>query len=261
MARYNKFMEKGNGQDISELMYLTGINNKNLKFFDEGGAYLPVYELDTDPYEFLRQAEMDYERGGLSSEINSITNSKRAIHCQTDQAIYTLGYTPHRDYRKNIDLLEKLGIVTPRIIKKVSDSRNLLEHEYKKPSEEQILEALDLAYLYVYSIKPLLHNITGDFILANGDERIDIFNYRRYISFSTDKRGSKLSCEICAFEIIKQSKERNLPLQSKLLKGIYISSDSSIFSEIMHILVDNSRGFNPNKSIERLLLHCNEETS
>ena len=254
-------MEKKIGQDFSELISLTGINNKNSIYFDDGGSYLPVYEVDTDPYDFLVQAEKDYEMGGLSSEINSITNSKRAIHCQTDQAIYTLGYTPHRDYRKNIDLLEKLGIVTPRILRKVSDSRNLLEHEYKKPSQEQILDALDLAYLYVYSIKPLIHNITGDFTLANGDEKIDDNNYRRHILFSTDERGSKLSCEIRAIEITKIPDEKDLVGQRKLLKSMNIYSNSSIFCDIMHILVDKSRGYDPSKSIERLIMQSMEKST
>ncbi|MEA2075447.1 MAG: hypothetical protein U9O85_06905 [Euryarchaeota archaeon] len=45
--------------------------------------------------------------------------------------------------------MQKGGIIAPQILKKINDKRNLLEHEFKKPSLEQVEDALDVATLFI----------------------------------------------------------------------------------------------------------------
>jgi hypothetical protein len=47
------------------------------------------------------------------------------------------------------NLLRDIGFAAPRILKRVNDSRNLLEHEYAIPPESEVEDALDLATLFI----------------------------------------------------------------------------------------------------------------
>ena len=242
-------------QDLIRLFHLTNINIDNAIIIDEGGSYLNVHQLDVDPFEFLRQAENDYEIGGASARLNSITNSKRAINSQTDQALYTFGYRPTRSRINDIEKLNQLGIVIPRILKKVSDCRNLLEHQYKRPTEDQIAEALDLAYLYVYSIKPLLHNVSGDFTIANGDELIEEDLYGRHILFSTDDYKRPFSCHVRAVKIVEPPSSGKTFGKNELLGETYLFPKNGFFSNIIHILVDKTRGVDLDISLNNFILN------
>ncbi len=103
------------------------------------GSYSLSYDLGISPQEFLSQAENDFESGGGSARLNAISNAKRAISSQLDQALFCLGFTPTRmDTRKKLRLFGDLGFVAPRILKKVSQARNLLEHEYRAPTKTRV---------------------------------------------------------------------------------------------------------------------------
>lgn len=144
-----------------------------------------MHELEVDPYEFLLLAEEDLERGGSAAEINAITNAKRAIVAQMDQALLTFGYPAIPwNIPKKIETLKSLGLVTPRILRRVSSTRNLLEHEYRRPSIADIEDAIDLAALFVASIKPILTFFGDNFMLGNSDEQTDDFSFEQELEFS-----------------------------------------------------------------------------
>ena len=76
-----------------------------------------------------------------------------------DQALLSFGYPSTKwNIPKKIEALQGLGLITPRILTKVSGARNLLEHEYRRPQKNEVEEALDLASLFVTSIKPILQD-------------------------------------------------------------------------------------------------------
>ena len=41
-------------------------------------------------------------------------------------------------FPKKIEALTRLGILAPRILNKINRTRNLLEHEFTKPNDEQV---------------------------------------------------------------------------------------------------------------------------
>lgn len=117
-----------------------------------GGGGFEMTELKTSPVEFLTLAEDDFERGGLAALVNATTNAKRAIVCQLDQLLISFGYQSLRwNVPKKIERLRALGLLAPSLLRKVVDMRNILEHEYATPEFEKVVEALDIASLFVMS--------------------------------------------------------------------------------------------------------------
>ena len=109
-------------------------------------------ELKTSPIEFLTLAEEDFERGGLAALVNATTNVKRAIVGQLDQLLISFGYPSLRwNVPKKIERLRALGLLAPRLLRRVVDMRNILEHEYATPDLKEVEEALDIATLFVMS--------------------------------------------------------------------------------------------------------------
>lgn len=170
---------------LVELARLLQLDPKRVAAIPSGGGGLSMHRLDVDPYDFLVLAEEDWERGGLAAELNAITNAKRAIVAQMDQALLSFGYpaTPWK-VPKKIEILQSLGLVAPRILRRVSSARNLLEHEYRRPAAKDVEDAIDLAALFVASIKPVLTLFGDEFYVGNADEQIDTFAFERQLSFS-----------------------------------------------------------------------------
>jgi len=139
--------------DLKRLVNQVGITKENARKLVEGGGLSPSHSFDIEPEDFLERAEEDYQQGGTSASLNSITNSKRAIYSKMDQALAWLGFDATRlKVLKKVELLGSLGFVTPRILKRVTTPRNILEHQYVRPTTEEIEEALDLAALFTESI-------------------------------------------------------------------------------------------------------------
>lgn len=106
-----------------------------------------------------------------------MSNAKRAIDCQTDTFISAIGLSPKdltkqlgkdvidnlRQFISNTEqplkfrVLESLGIVTPAIVSRVRRIRDLLEHQYKKPSTSAVRAAIDVSSLYVSACEGALN--------------------------------------------------------------------------------------------------------
>ncbi len=146
-----------------------------------------------DPEDFLEQAERDYELGGVSARVNAITNAKRAIRCQIDKLLTSFGFDVSRmKIQQKVKLVQRMGFVAPRIIQRVDQARNLLEHQYKAPSMRKVEEALDLATLFVEACGRNLHLFEGEFNIGNEDDHISTtvctFRNELSIDFLDDKK-------------------------------------------------------------------------
>lgn len=154
---------------LPQLIELIGLDLESCRVDLEGGSH-SMPEMDVSPTTFLMQAEDDHRQGGVSSRLNSITNSKRAIVCQMDQALLAFGYKPLRwKIPKKIEVLNGLGVFAPSVLRKVSSARNFLEHEYVAPTNEQVEESLDLAALFVFSTKSLMSPFSDEVSLYSHD--------------------------------------------------------------------------------------------
>lgn len=136
-----------------------------------GGGFT-LLQMQTSPMDFLSLAEDDFQCGGLSASVNATTNAKRAIVCQLDQLLTSLGYPSGRwNVPKKIQKLQTLGLLAPGILRRVVDMRNILEHEYLTPDEASVEEALDIAGLFVMSVSAMFNPFDDElqFSFYDGD--------------------------------------------------------------------------------------------
>jgi len=157
-------------QELRDLIQMLGLKKDEVVADGEPGGRILNHQFDVSPEEFLLQAERDFEAGGNSRRLNSLTNSKRAIEAQVDKIIFGVGYDPRTiAVRRKWELLKEIGFITPRILMRVNDSRNKLEHRYESPSDAEVEDALDLATLFI----ECGNRGVGSFLLGNRDEYRD----------------------------------------------------------------------------------------
>lgn len=160
----------GASQDLRKLVELLGLKRGEVIVEGEPCGPNLHHEFDASPEQFLIQAERDFETGGNSRRLNSLTNSKRAIEAQVDEIIFGVGYDPMRmAVKKKWELLKEIGFITPRILMRVNTSRNNLEHRYVSPSDAEVEDALDLATLFL----ECGNRGVGSFSLGNANESRD----------------------------------------------------------------------------------------
>jgi hypothetical protein len=192
------------------------------------------FEFEIAPHQFVAQAALDLQSGGQAALFNSITNSRRAILCQMDRVIGGLGFPVHKTSTKNkTELLRFLGLPTPNILRKVGQTRNELEHEYKLPPRDKVEDALDIALLFVHALDRHLETFWGDFYFGNEDEQIeDEFEFRRHISFHYDPEKKELTAS--ASQHISKSK-RKFPWSRKPLGECVLTSADPIYKHCIRL--------------------------
>jgi hypothetical protein len=216
------------------------------------GTFL-YHDFDVNPEDFLDQAEEDYEHGGNAALLNAITNAKRAIRSQIDRVVYCLGFDAKSiKIVRKMELLRELGIVAPRILRKVDDARNLLEHEYKSPSIQDVEDALDLAALFVEATNRSIDPMGCEFRIGNEDEYIQssdsCFLNELFFVFEPEEKRFRISGV------------HNTPDESEVLgvKGIpirtvYVSNDDPMYLPIlrMAIIIDKNREHRTDIAVEK----------
>ncbi len=105
---------------------------------------------------FLQFAEKDLQSNYSHNIINALSNAKRALDCQIDTLLIGFGYyknskSKNWSFIQKINLIKDLGILAPRVLKKINNTRNLMEHEYVKPEKEKVEDFLDITSLFLAS--------------------------------------------------------------------------------------------------------------
>lgn len=136
------------------------------------------FDFDITPDDFLRFACQDFENKNNRGIVNAITNAKRAIDCQVDKFLASIGYGPNaglpqnvKDYIKQYSMFNKhvniperlklvraLGVAPSNLISKIRGIRHLLEHQYKLPAEAQVAEAIEIATLFIGAVDNVLNS-------------------------------------------------------------------------------------------------------
>lgn len=175
-------------EELKRLAQTIGLRRESAAKLVSGGRGLSG-SLQIDPCEFLQQAEDDLEAGGSSARLNAITNARRAIQSQVDQILLCFGFQPNAlKTRRKLSIFADLGFVAPRMLRRVSDARNLLEHEYQSPTQSQVEEAVDLASLFVETTQRYITVFEGDFCVGNEEDQLDSFNFSKQLDVSYDGR-------------------------------------------------------------------------
>lgn len=126
-------------------------------------AHPKIYDITAR--DFLNFAIEDSKGDDVRSRVNALGNVKRAIECRMDTILryYWLHVKSEKenwDFPMKSSVLQELGIIAPRILKKINRKRNQLEHEYLEPSRDDVEDALDVAILFLGYTDRLMHTPT-----------------------------------------------------------------------------------------------------
>lgn len=112
------------------------------------------YSTDILPAEYLTFAEKDLRSGGVRGRVNALTNAKRAIDCELSAILGALKIPEPWNFPDRLERVQELGLAAPRILKKLSQLRNVLEHRYYNPTLHEVEDAVDVATLFLETMKP-----------------------------------------------------------------------------------------------------------
>lgn len=235
MNNGGKFLE------TKEFFKLIDLDWDNIILEQDGGLANLNHEFEITPEEFIKFAEKDIEENDKRGLINALSNSKRAIDCQIDKALYCFGIDAKKwklwNFPKKLEFIQDLGFLAPRIIGKVIKIRNLLEHEYKFPEKNEVEDAIDIAMLFLDVTNRSLQLFCDSFILGDAknmytdDHR---FNHCIYFTFDYslkkfELRGYK-SDKRCETNIDPSDKEKYMVA---LKLGFY--AEKLLFNETVEI--------------------------
>jgi hypothetical protein len=168
---------------VPELLKILNFDLNSLYVLPDASTNLD-YDFDIVAEEFLRFAEKDLTQGDKHGLVNALSNAKRAIDSQVDKVLGCFGLLSRRNFPQKMVMLSDMGIIAPRIVNKVVKARNYLEHEYQAPVQEQVEDALDIAFLFVTSLDRTLNFFSDSYSLMGTDKDEE---RTLLISFDTDK--------------------------------------------------------------------------
>ena len=116
------------------------------------------------PIDYLNYARRDIVEGDTRALVNALTNVKRAVDCQLDvllemYGLLKLSQKKRWGFPEKIEVIKKIGVVSPNILKLINSRRNQLEHYHKKPIKKEVVEFLDIAELFIELFKFRMHRI------------------------------------------------------------------------------------------------------
>ncbi len=172
---------------LKEIIQTVGLDWSNIVVYWDSGTPLD-YHFDIPPVTFLKFAYRDLQNHDDYGIVNAVTNAKRAIDCEVDKFITSLGYVPDklpknaRDFSKRycelygdikvhpkFRLLRSLGIAPITLISKIRDVRHLLEHRYQLPKANEASEAVEIAELFVCTLDFALNSFRDCIHIADNE--------------------------------------------------------------------------------------------
>ncbi len=138
------------------------------------------YPFPTTPQEFIESAELDLKTELPQATSNSLANSKRALDSQLDHFFIAYGLDKLAENKKwqagkKIQVVGGLGLVPNRILFKVNETRNALEHKYERPSYQTAVNAVDIVGLFIAAMDSYLcpvHNSAAFYNLVKDQSAI-----------------------------------------------------------------------------------------
>jgi hypothetical protein len=124
--------------------------NRDIEF-----VRIPLFEISAK--EFLAFAKSDFKEKNEKGLINALSNAKRAISLRMDEilklsCLQKFSSKNRWNIPTKMDKLNEIGIFVPRLLqRKISSLRNLLEHEYIKPTSQEVEDIIDIVELFLTS--------------------------------------------------------------------------------------------------------------
>ena len=179
-------------------------------YWSSKGNLVIENDFEIKPQDFLNYAEKDLQDTYSHNLINTLSNAKRALDCQVDILLIAFGYyniskNKFWGFPKKIEIIKELGILAPRVLLKVNKTRNLMEHQYVKPTLEQVEDFVDIVALFMASTDKYIYNFPDDLEIEN--DYLDSF----WLKFSNNYEGENLRINV----IYKNSENEELIITYK----------------------------------------------
>jgi hypothetical protein len=129
------------------------------------------FDFEITPKEYLKFAKQDLKDNSDRALVNALSNAKRSIDCLIESTLQGLSINIEKNglinnfcnkvlskENKSIEpmilkLFTALGFAPSVLITKVRKIRNDIEHEYKLPKKEDVIEAIEVAELLIHSVE------------------------------------------------------------------------------------------------------------
>ncbi len=169
--------------DILELFKTADIKSwPTVTAICDGGSYVEPYSFDCSPEVYIKFAKKDLAEATLRGLVNSVSNSKRAIHCSVDLVFKTFSlnidkadeqkYPDKKGFSLKLEILKDIGFVAPKILSKYNKIRNKVEHDYVKVTKSDAEDALDVAEIFCEMLNVRLANIIDTFELTKYEDEV-----------------------------------------------------------------------------------------
>jgi len=192
----------------------------------------------TTPSEFLEYARRALLDEGPGSEENGLSNIKRAIDSQLDIlldyfSLLRISKRERWNIPTKINVLQNIGVTTPTILKLINKKRNEMEHEFKKPEREKVLEYLGIAELFIELFKSwkeiieIIIDYNNNFALwiDQKSEIIRIYDNTKYIfelgGIEVFRENGKYETKHLIDKVSTKNLDSWLDACSKFLVGFY----------------------------------------
>jgi hypothetical protein len=135
------------------------------------------YPFEINALHFLDFAEKDIASELPHKYVNALANIKRALDCQVLSIFLALGIPTKKIQKlglaKKLQIIQKLGLVSPRILNKVTTLRNLMEHEFANPDKETVTDMKDVISLFIAYTNTIMMNFSDEVVVALQDENFE----------------------------------------------------------------------------------------
>lgn len=238
-----------------------------------GGSLGNNFELS--PKDFIRFAKEDFKTDSTRGLINAITNAKRAIDCQIDNALTGFGLAMDnidkssefliKDLNLNqknlpfkLKLIQALGLAPGGLTSKVRNLRNKLEHYYKIPKNQEVEEAIEIAELFILSIESKTKILDDHFIISSKNfERLDSMELHKsgtYNFMEPQLYQTQLRVNFCT----NKKKIEIIPTkENKQKRKIIYKCDNSVYYYLIRLINHLDEKNDSEDDIKLLLKHCN----
>ncbi|AKM31473.1 hypothetical protein AB870_17125 [Pandoraea faecigallinarum] len=116
--------------------------------------------------QYLKFAESDLSEGESERHlVNALTNAKRALHLRMEDVCLGFGFASfgeRRSFPRMVEFLSKVGVTAPRILNRLNQLRNQVEHEYLAPHRSEVETFIDVTSLFAASTQRWINRQPSD---------------------------------------------------------------------------------------------------
>jgi hypothetical protein len=157
------------------------------------------------PEDYLESAKEDFanftEEKDPRHLLNAVSNAKRALHYQVEALAKALGWEhikSRNDFPSKMNFLRSCDVLSPTIIGRINRFRNIVEHDYYIPKENEALEYLEIVELYLRATSYTSMHFPDEpdaFLMSDADGYDPNWNYPERIFIRLPQGEGKLTIE------------------------------------------------------------------